>query len=229
MPLPLSLAQLAVPDSLPTGWEYQGCYTDVAGRTIGAAGFAGADMTNEACIAFCSARGHQYAGTEYSQECFCGSSLAAGAAEVAATECNMACAGDSTQPCGAGGRLTLFHTSASVGPVPNPGANGFTHLGCYSEGTTGRTLTHGVGSIPNADMTVDLCTAACHTAGFILAGLEYGGECCEFPAVQRSRGGLADVEMQSVAMQSPTAAPRLPGAPCSAMATAPRSAADPAV
>lgn len=53
-------------------------------------------------------------------------------------------------------------------------------MGCYTEGTTGRTLTHAVGSIPNAELTVDLCTAACLAADYILAGVEYGGECCEF-------------------------------------------------
>ena len=27
-------------------------------------------------------------------------------------------------------------------------------------------------------MTVDLCTSACQAAGYILAGVEYGEECC---------------------------------------------------
>ncbi|KAK3383119.1 glyoxal oxidase-like protein [Lasiosphaeria ovina] len=172
----LSFAQLNVPTTLPGAWAYQGCYTDVPGRTIGAASYtSGTLMTNQACISFCSNLGYQYAGTEYSQECYCGSSLAAGAATT--TGCNMACSGDATQPCGAGGKLTLFHSSAPVGPQPNPGVNGFNYLGCYTEGTTGRTLTYGVGSIPANTMTVALCTAACHTAGYILAGVEYGGEC----------------------------------------------------
>ena len=28
-------------------------------------------------------------------------------------------------------------------------------------------------------MTVDLCTAACHTVGYNLAGVEYSQECCK--------------------------------------------------
>lgn len=48
-----------------------------------------------------------------------------------------------------------------------------------SEGTTGRALTYGVGTIPGAQMTVALCTAACKTAGYTLAGVEYSGECCK--------------------------------------------------
>ena len=28
-------------------------------------------------------------------------------------------------------------------------------------------------------MTVALCTSACHAAGYVLAGVEYSGECCK--------------------------------------------------
>ncbi|KXX74964.1 putative fungistatic metabolite [Madurella mycetomatis] len=176
--VPLSLAQLSVPTELPDEWEYEGCYTDVPGRTLTGASYAdGEAMTNEACMAFCASRGFQYAGTEYSVECFCGNSLSAGSEQVDDAVCSMACSGDATQPCGAGGRLSLFHTSVVVGPQPNPGVNGFFHMGCYSEGTTGRALTHVVDSIPGAELTVDLCTAACLDGDYILAGVEFGGEC----------------------------------------------------
>lgn len=48
-----------------------------------------------------------------------------------------------------------------------------------SEGTNGRTLTYAIGSVPAANMTVALCTSACKAAGYILAGVEYSGECCK--------------------------------------------------
>lgn len=149
------------------------------GRTINSAGYAdAAAMTIESCIAFCAGKGFPYAGTEYSVECFCGTSLAAAATKVADTACNMPCSGAATEPCGAGSRLSMFHTNAITGPGPNPGVNGFTYLGCYSEGTTGRALTYGAG-LAGATLTVDKCTAACHAANYILAGVEYGGECCK--------------------------------------------------
>lgn len=175
-----SVAQLSIPTTLPNGWASQGCWTDVQGRTIGAAGYASATaMTAESCISFCETRGFAYAGVEYSSECFCGNTLAPAAAQVAASACNMPCSGDALQPCGGGGRLNLFHSAAVSGPKTNPGVNDFVHMGCYSEGTTGRTLTHGVSGavVPEAQMTVDRCTAACASAGFSLAGVEYGSEC----------------------------------------------------
>jgi hypothetical protein len=50
-----------------------------------------------------------------------------------------------------------------------------------SEGTTGRALAYAAG-INGAQMTVGLCTAACKTAGYTLAGVEYSGECCKWLA-----------------------------------------------
>jgi hypothetical protein len=160
----------------------------VPGRTINSAGYAdGAAMTIQSCLAFCQSKGFPYAGVEYSVECFCGSSLAANAAQVADSVCNMPCSGDATQPCGAGSRLTLFHTTAITGPQPNPGVNDYQYLGCYAEGTTGRALTHGAG-IPGADLTVAKCTAACRAANYILAGVEYGGECCTSAWIELTKG-----------------------------------------
>ncbi|KAL2141040.1 hypothetical protein VTI28DRAFT_2930 [Corynascus sepedonium] len=175
--LPLSLAQLSVPTDLPESWEYQGCYTDVPGRTINAAAYTDGDnMTTEACLDYCASKGFPYAGTEYSVECYCGSSLAAGSNKVADSDCNMACSGNPSEPCGAGGKLSLFHSSAITGPAANPGVNDYVHLGCYAEGNTGRALTYDAG-LPGGDMTVAKCTAACRAANYILAGVEYGGEC----------------------------------------------------
>lgn len=151
----------------------------MTGRTLNGASYAdGAAMTIGTCLSFCASKGFAYAGTEYSQECWCGSSLATGAAQVADSVCNMPCTGDATEPCGAGSRLSLFHTTDVQGPQTNPGVNGFVSMGCYAEGTTGRALGYNAG-LPGADMTVAKCTAACHAANYVLAGVEYGGECCK--------------------------------------------------
>ncbi|ROT36896.1 WSC domain-containing protein [Sodiomyces alkalinus F11] len=134
-------------------------------------------MTNEVCAEFCADNGFSYAGTEWFHECYCGNSLAPGGILANEADCNTPCAGDSAQPCGGGNRLTLYFNEGVTGPGVNPGVDGWESMGCYTEGTTGRTLTHGVGSIPGAEMTVAKCVAACETADFILAGVEYGGEC----------------------------------------------------
>ncbi|KOS19608.1 putative fungistatic metabolite [Escovopsis weberi] len=134
-------------------------------------------MTNEACVDFCYSKGLPYAGTEYFTQCYCGSSLAPGATPAAETDCNAPCGGNATEPCGGSNRLTLFNTSQITGPQVNPGPDGWTSQGCYSEGTTGRALATGLNGVPGDQMTVAKCTAGCQSAGFSLAGVEYAGEC----------------------------------------------------
>lgn len=149
-------------------------------------------MTTEGCLDYCASKGFPYAGTEYSVECYCGSSLAAGSNKVADSDCNMACSGNPSEPCGAGGKLSLFHSSAITGPAANPGVNDYVHLGCYAEGNTGRALTYDAG-VPGGDMTVAKCTAACRAANYILAGVEYGGECCRWHQKELVSSNPADL------------------------------------
>lgn len=61
------------------------------------------DMTPDMCLSFCS--GSQYAGLEYSRECWCSPYISALSDKLSDQECNMACEGDASKVCG--GRLTL--------------------------------------------------------------------------------------------------------------------------
>ncbi|PHH72353.1 hypothetical protein CDD82_6023 [Ophiocordyceps australis] len=62
-------------------------------------------------------------------------------------------------------------------PVENPGLDGWKFMGCHSEGAEGRALGHGVNTVAGDNMTVARCLSACGTDGYVLAGVEYGGEC----------------------------------------------------
>lgn len=171
---------LLIPSDLPSGWSYLSCYTDnVGGRTLSAATYNGNAMTGQSCISFCANKGYQYAGTEYSGECYCGSQLASSAAVAPQGDCNMACTGDGTQACGGANRLSVFHTGQTLnGPGTNPGPPGWTSLGCYTDSIAERTLVNGVPTPGGGSaMTIALCTSACRQAGYTLAGAEYAGEC----------------------------------------------------
>ncbi|KAF8534900.1 putative glyoxal oxidase precursor [Trichophaea hybrida] len=171
---------VVVPSPLPTSWSYYGCYTDSVGaRSLtGATYGSGTAMTDEACIAFCTQRGYKFAGTEYSQECYCGSSLAATSTVAPIGDCNMGCSGNATEACGGPNRLTVFSGTDVGGPQTNPGPPGWTSAGCYTDNVGGRTLATGVGTPGGgAALTVALCTAACAQGNYLHAGVEYGGEC----------------------------------------------------
>ncbi|KEY70677.1 hypothetical protein S7711_02276 [Stachybotrys chartarum IBT 7711] len=169
---------LEVPDEFDNGWEYQGCYVDVF-RTLSRATRVDAQMTNEQCVEFCFDQGFPYAGTEYHTECFCGDSLAPGGVEAPEADCSTPCGGAPGEACGGPGRLTVYWTSelTVVEPVVNPGVDGWSSLGCYAEGTSGRALTYGLNTVPGGEMTIAKCTAGCRNAGFRLAGAEYAAEC----------------------------------------------------
>ncbi|KAH6691360.1 WSC domain-containing protein [Plectosphaerella plurivora] len=89
-------------------WHFQGCYTEGDGVRALTEGFlADDDMTLETCAQYC--KGSLYFGTQYSRECFCGTTLGRGSGLAANQgDCNMVCAGDASQYCGAGNRLELY-------------------------------------------------------------------------------------------------------------------------
>ncbi|KAF5348257.1 hypothetical protein D9756_010540 [Leucocoprinus leucothites] len=178
----------SVPTKLPGNWTSLGCYVDNvgAGRTLNAANTAsGTSMTTESCIQFCGSKGYIYAGTEYGAECYCDNSIKHGGAKVAATECNMACTGNSLELCGSGGRLNVFF-SGGAAPAPRaapapPAApskiGNWVSLGCWTDAVNGAPRSLSVGMGVNGPMTDELCTAACFQNGYPLAGTEFAGEC----------------------------------------------------
>lgn len=132
-------------------------------------------MTIESCIAYCAARNFKYAGTEYSHECYCGNTLATGTEKVADSSCNMACVGDATQPCGAGGKLSLFSTSSVVAPqvAQPPTVGNYNWHGCRTEATGTRALN--AATFASDTMTLEACQAFC--SAYTYFGVEYAREC----------------------------------------------------
>jgi hypothetical protein len=71
----VSLPKRDLPPSsaLPTGWEYNGCYTDSRDNRQLSGDFFYDMGTNtvdaDSCIAYCGGKGYKAAGLEYSGEC----------------------------------------------------------------------------------------------------------------------------------------------------------------
>ncbi|KAL3424090.1 WSC domain-containing protein [Phlyctema vagabunda] len=174
---PVKRALLAVPKTLPGSWSSLGCYTDI-GRTL--AGGAYNDkiaMTTESCINYCTLKGYLYAGTESSEQCFCGMKIASASLKAPITDCNSACSGNTTQSCGGLNRLNMFW-SGTIGPQINLGNDSWAFSGCYAEGKSGHTLPVSVATVGGTiNMTVGLCASACRKQGYKLAGTENGGQC----------------------------------------------------
>jgi hypothetical protein len=166
------------------------CYRDV-GRTLTGTNTASDSMTVESCISFCISDNFQYAGAEYARECCefamsktvlgtadlhldCSNTIAAAADAVPSAECNMECAGNSTETCGAGNRLSLYWSGVTVSPPSNaPTVGNYSYESCRTEGTAGRALTSR--ATASDTMTIETCAAFC--SGFTYFGTEFGREC----------------------------------------------------
>lgn len=169
---------LTVPTTLPNTWTSQGCVTDSVGaRTLGGASYTdGAGMTIESCIAFCDSKSFTFSGVEYSDQCYCGNSILNGAVNATESDCNMPCAGDSAEPCGAANRLNVFwNGKSSSAPIIVPSVGNWVSLGCYSDNVDGRALP--IAGAVTGQVTIESCTTACFNAGYQFSGAEYADEC----------------------------------------------------
>lgn len=164
-------------------YKYAGCYTEFnPGRQLQNEIYTGPNNTDTSCIAQCSAAGYIFAGTQFKQECWCGMNRPRQIVDDA--NCYYECSGDPTQVCGgngidrAGTYISLFgdksrwdgNTTGTPGPFVNPGSNGFTSIGCWTDSTANRTLP----VRQSGGGTVNSCLQACQ--GYTYAGVEFGGE-----------------------------------------------------
>lgn len=160
-------------------WTYHGCYQDSVGkRTLSYHSNRDYSIqTVETCTSWCAARSYNYCGVEYGSECYGDYSLSEDS-RASESDCSMPCAGNATQVCGNGNRLSVYvRGTVNTGPSVNPGPDGWSFLTCYTDAADSRTLGTSQGvSGGQSGMTVSQCTAACKSGGYKYAGLEYGDE-----------------------------------------------------
>ncbi|KAJ7287142.1 WSC domain-containing protein [Mycena rebaudengoi] len=132
-------------------------------------------MTIEKCIAFCEAGGFGFAGVEFGSECYCDHAPQASGLPVALTECNVPCAGDATEFCGAGNRLNLFTDGSALPTLPQE-VGPWEYQGCFADSINPRTLPNNIATA-DGKVTVESCITACRVNGFSVAGMEFGLEC----------------------------------------------------
>ncbi|KAF2186183.1 heme peroxidase [Zopfia rhizophila CBS 207.26] len=175
------------------GYNYLGCYSEgTAGRALADSTTASDSMTVKSCAAFCN--GAPYFGVEYGRECYCGAILGVGSVIKPASQCSIACAGNSTEYCGAANFLNLYQmvsgssssstptptltssTLASPTPMPTlpaPFLAGYAYQGCFTDTVGLRTL--GAKAYGTESNSYVSCATFCD--GYAFFGVEYGREC----------------------------------------------------
>ncbi|KAK6540872.1 hypothetical protein TWF694_008255 [Orbilia ellipsospora] len=140
-------------------------------------------MTVEKCIALARAAGARYAGVEFAGECYWGATQ--NNPETASqSDCQTPCSGNAAEVCGDTNRILIYDsgpiatsttTSAPATPTVNPGLNGFTFYGCYSDDTNSRVLSNEFID-SSGGSTIEKCLAHAGSS-YNWVGVEYGQEC----------------------------------------------------
>ncbi|KAK5123424.1 hypothetical protein LTR85_002856 [Meristemomyces frigidus] len=93
---------------------YWGCWSDQTPASFTNLVYQNNSNTIELCTSTCAQAGYTMAGAEFGTQCFCGDSLGYEAQEVIDSSCGTPCAGNSSEICGGGNRLSLFSNGTPV-------------------------------------------------------------------------------------------------------------------
>ena len=112
--------------------------------------------------------------TQKSLTGFCGASV--NGPQIAESNCNFPCTGNSSESCG-GNDIISIYQDPTFKPVDDSVISDYMPLGCYSEGTSGRSLAWRQDQLSSTNLTVEECLFACKDGGYSFAGVEFGSEC----------------------------------------------------
>ena len=163
--------------TIPDGYSEVGCIAEgTSGRALTALSWTASNMTRGACVSYCQANGYPLAGIEYGSECYCDFAMRNGASNttlLADTKCSSDCGGNDYEHCGGASVLSLFNNPSLYPSTALPA--GWSSTGCYTELSSGRTLSSY--SFSSNSMTRELCASTCLSKGYKIAGTEYAREC----------------------------------------------------
>lgn len=117
---------------------------------------------------------YEYAGLEYYGQCFCGSSV--NGPQLPESSCTFPCTGNSSQTCG-GNDIISVYQDPTFPIVDDTTVSDFQSIGCYSEGSNGRSLAWRQDQVSSTSLTIESCLSACKKKGYSFAGVEFAQEC----------------------------------------------------
>ena len=150
----------------PIPGTYLGCWQDNGNRALPA--FLGTSYTIEQCVQTAQQAGYRYAGLQWFNECWAGSTppWARGYAQLPDSSCSTPCDGNTDEKCGGGWANSVYE-------VANPIVQK-AYMGCFYDNGN-RALPYELDT--DGAATVDSCADAAAAGGFDYAGLQYYGQC----------------------------------------------------
>ncbi|GIZ48665.1 hypothetical protein CKM354_001171600 [Cercospora kikuchii] len=158
-------------------YTYAGCYRETTGKTFNQKMTNSKTLTVDSCRKFCE--GSTLFGVQWSEECFCGSTIATSASLTNDTDCNMSCKGDNSQYCGAGSRMQVYQLGGTLS----------------STSTTSTTPTCTPTTIPNAPAPTAIKCPESNGTTIASFGQNFVIEC----GIDHTGGDLASTQVNSFA------------------------------
>jgi hypothetical protein len=162
--------------SLPAGWRVESpCVILDSVSTIGPR-WGSLTNTPANCVNYCAGDGYKYAAVTNGEQCMCSNEYKAALATPAVplTECNGSpCSGDSSQYCGASGRVTVFTFVSATSPAL---PSGWTEVNPCAVDDQSRVLSGDTVTTLSNNSPFN-CAKYCEDRNYLYAGVEYGSEC----------------------------------------------------
>jgi len=158
-------------NSTPITWNSFGCWSnaDPSSAVLAGSNFTnGTGTTVEACADYCTQSDYAFFGLQNSDQCYCASEIGINSAQVAGSQCNLVCAGNSSETCCGSNTTSLFGIASSL-------FFQFSDLGCYLDSSTAHMLS-GASLLRQSNNTVEACAAFCLPT-YSLFGVENGNDC----------------------------------------------------
>lgn len=154
-----------------TPFVYGGCYQNPGNggphTLLYTSNLDSQNMTIEKCVSFCKGNDYRYAGLEYYGQCSCGASV--NGVKVDESLCSFPCTANKTETCG-GQDVVSVYGDPTFPTVNITDISDYKSIGCYTEGTNGRSLAWRQDQVPSGSLTVQKCLSACKSGGYSFAG-----------------------------------------------------------
>ncbi|KAJ7192355.1 hypothetical protein GGX14DRAFT_701408 [Mycena pura] len=148
------------------------------------------DMTIEVCVDYCDAGSFRMAGTTNGDTCRCGNMFYPFSEEsLTNAECDIPCAGNAAEKCGASDVPGLWVLGKDDGLVFDLQGRDLSALivgdwrlsYVYNDTVGARALEHNAvdlhPGLPRGNLTIETCLNACAASGYTIAGQEFADEC----------------------------------------------------
>ncbi|KAI4115242.1 MAG: hypothetical protein LQ345_004126 [Seirophora villosa] len=167
---------------------YLGCANATNPLALNAVAKTSTSMDLETCHTLCTSYNYGLAGLQNGDTCYCGNGLQSYSALqneqntlAKDSKCNLPCAGNATEICGAKEYLSVWNATESVKIPPTTVKQvGYYPLkGCYNgtiSSTTKPLLNAASTSLPTTN-SAESCVGYCATRGFAVAGMDNGSAC----------------------------------------------------